>query len=204
MNRIPSPVLNNQSPYFLLHQSEPDLYTLNVFGSLVFASNLHSHRSKLDLRARKCIFLSYKPGVKGVVSFDILKKSILLSRDVTHHETIFPYQSSLPKVPWDYHTFTPLDNDPIPILPPDNDTTPDNDPTPNHGFDPSPSSLSISLSLSLSLSLHLLFLPLLTRMSHLYPLVPDLSDKEGHHYICLTMSATHPLHQQNQLLQVLQ
>jgi hypothetical protein len=142
MNRIPSPVLNNQSPYFLLHQSEPDLYTLNVFGSLVFASTLHSHRSKLDLRARKCIFLGYKPGVKGVVLFDILNKSILLSRDVTHHETIFPYQSSLPKVPWDYHTFTPLYNDLIPILPSDNDTAPYNDPTPNHGFDPSPSYLS--------------------------------------------------------------
>jgi hypothetical protein len=103
MNRVPIPLLKNQTPYTLLHNSDPDLSTLKVFGSLAFASTLQCHRTKLDLRARKCIFLGYKPGVKGVVLYDLLNKTIFLSRDVTHHEHILPYQISSPKVPWQYH-----------------------------------------------------------------------------------------------------
>jgi hypothetical protein len=103
MNRVPIPLLKNQTPYTLLHKSDPDLSTLKVFGSLAFASTLQCHRTKLDLRARKCIFLGYKPGVKGVVLYDLLNKTIFLSRDVTRHEHILPYQISSPKVPWQYH-----------------------------------------------------------------------------------------------------
>jgi hypothetical protein len=113
MNRIPTPILQYQSPYFLLHNSDPDIHSLKVFGSLVFASTLQNHRSKLDLRARKCIFLGYKSGVMvmGAILLDIHSKNIFLSGNVTHHEHIFPYQSSLPKVPWDYHSSAHSDND---------------------------------------------------------------------------------------------
>ncbi|KAK2454457.1 putative mitochondrial protein [Trifolium repens] len=104
MNRVPTLVLKNKSPYFLLYQNEPDMLSLKVFGSLAFASTLHCHRTKLDLRARKCLFLGYKTGVKGAVLFDILNKTIFVSRDVTHHEHIFPYHSTSLKVPWDYNT----------------------------------------------------------------------------------------------------
>jgi hypothetical protein len=76
MNRIPTPLLQNQSPYYMLYNSEPDLHTLKIFGSLVFASTLQIHRSKLDPRAKKCIFLGYKAGVKGVVLLDLHTNSI--------------------------------------------------------------------------------------------------------------------------------
>lgn len=111
MNRVPAPNLQNKSPYTLLYNTAPDFDTLKVFGSLVFASTLQSHRTKLDLRARKCVFLGYKSGVKGVVLLDLLNNSIFLSRDVTHHEHIFPYQSSSPKTPWEYHSISPTPND---------------------------------------------------------------------------------------------
>jgi hypothetical protein len=104
MNRVPTPILQNQSPFYLMYNTAPDMVSLKVFGSLAFASTLHSHRTKLDLRAKKCIFLGYKAGVKGAVLFDLLTKNIFMSRDVTYHEHIFPYQSSSPKVPWDYNT----------------------------------------------------------------------------------------------------
>jgi hypothetical protein len=55
MNRIPTPLLQNQSPYYMLYNSEPDLHTLKIFGSLVFASTLQIHRSKLYPRAKMYI-----------------------------------------------------------------------------------------------------------------------------------------------------
>jgi len=104
MNRVPSPILQNESPYFLLHKMQPDLYHLKVFGSLAYASTLQAHRSKLASRARKCIFLGYKSGMKGVVLLDIHLKQIFVSRNVTHHESILPYQPNSSSLPWNYHT----------------------------------------------------------------------------------------------------
>jgi hypothetical protein len=57
MNRIPIPILKNKSPYSLLYKCDPDMHLLRVFGSLAFASTLSNHRTKLEPRARKCIFL---------------------------------------------------------------------------------------------------------------------------------------------------
>ncbi|KAI5438974.1 hypothetical protein KIW84_024635 [Lathyrus oleraceus] len=60
------------------------------------------HRTKLESRARKCVFLGYKNGMKGVVLYDIHSHSILISRNVIHYEHIFPYSNSN-SINWDYH-----------------------------------------------------------------------------------------------------
>lgn len=78
------------------------MHSLKVFGSLAFASTLNVHRTKLESRARKCVFLGYKNGMKGVVLYDIHSHSILISRNVIHHEHIFPYSNSN-SINWDYH-----------------------------------------------------------------------------------------------------
>jgi len=104
MNRVPSPILNNQTPYFLLHKKTPDLHQLKVFGSLPYASTLQSQRIKLASRARKCIFLGYKSGMKGVIVLDIHTKQLFVSRNVTHHECIFPYKQNNSTISWEYHT----------------------------------------------------------------------------------------------------
>ncbi|PNX97245.1 hypothetical protein L195_g020471, partial [Trifolium pratense] len=46
----------------------PDLHELKVFGSLCYASTIQNHRTKLDTRARKDVYLGLKPGVKGTNS----------------------------------------------------------------------------------------------------------------------------------------
>ncbi|KAI5384537.1 hypothetical protein KIW84_071513 [Lathyrus oleraceus] len=78
------------------------MHSLKVFGSLAFASTLNVHRTKLESRARKCVFLGYKNGMKGVVLYDIHSHSILIFRNVIHHEHIFPYSNSN-SINWDYH-----------------------------------------------------------------------------------------------------
>lgn len=89
MNRVPSPVLKNKSPYYMLFKEDLGLHTLKVFGTLTYASTLQSHRTKLAHRGIKCILLGFKQGVKGVI----------ISRNVVHYEHIFPYASN-----WKYHT----------------------------------------------------------------------------------------------------
>jgi hypothetical protein len=93
INRLPTPFLQNKSPYQVLHNALPDFSTLKVFGSLCFASTLKANRLKLDSRSRKCIYLGSKAGVKGHILFDLHNKELFLSRDVIFFEHLFPYNN---------------------------------------------------------------------------------------------------------------
>jgi hypothetical protein len=103
LNRLPTAVLGNKSSYELMHKTIPSLENLKVFGSLTYASTLQNHRTKLEPRSRKCIFLGYKQGVKGIVLYDLNSKEVFLSRNVVHHDHILPYQCST-RPTWHYHT----------------------------------------------------------------------------------------------------
>lgn len=89
MNRLPCPILKNKSPYFMLFKEEPGLHTLKVFGTLTYASTLQSHRTKLDSRGRKIIFLGFKKGEKGEILLNINNHDIFMSVNVVHYEHIF-------------------------------------------------------------------------------------------------------------------
>jgi hypothetical protein len=91
---MPTPVLHQKSPFQMLYHKPPVFLDLKVFGSLCFVSTLEQHRTKLDPRARKCIFLGYKYGTKGYLTFDLHSREIVLSRNVIFHESIFPYATS--------------------------------------------------------------------------------------------------------------
>ncbi|MCH80679.1 peptide transporter PTR2, partial [Trifolium medium] len=92
INRISTPILNNKSPYFCLLNKSPDLANLKCFGSLAYASTLQNHRTKLSCRARKCAFLGFKTGMKGVVLVDIDTREILVSTKWSY----YPSSSSIP------------------------------------------------------------------------------------------------------------
>ncbi|KAK2366753.1 putative mitochondrial protein [Trifolium repens] len=94
INLLPSSKLNNASPYSVLYNKNPDLSHLKVFGSLCFASTLTSHRKKFEPRARKCVYLGHKEGVKGFILFDLINREFFLSRHVIFYENTFPFTSS--------------------------------------------------------------------------------------------------------------
>jgi len=89
INRLPSPVIHNKSPYELLYNIAPCLYDIKVFCCLYFASTLEHNRHKLDPKARKCIFLGFKQGTKGYVVMDIQTREVFISRNVIFYESSF-------------------------------------------------------------------------------------------------------------------
>ncbi|PNY16454.1 flavonol sulfotransferase-like protein [Trifolium pratense] len=116
INRLPTPFLNNMSPYQVLHNALPDISNLKVFGSLCYAATLSAHRKKLDSRSRKCLLLGFKFGVKGHILLDLKSREVFVSRDVVFFEHIFPFQQQSQDVAVKSHlshSQSPLYDDPF-------------------------------------------------------------------------------------------
>ncbi|CAN1817778.1 Retrovirus-related Pol polyprotein from transposon RE1, partial [Linum perenne] len=65
INRLPSSVLNNVSPYYCLFNADPDYTSLRVFGCLCFPWLKPYAAHKLDAKSAPCVFLGYSTRHKG-------------------------------------------------------------------------------------------------------------------------------------------
>lgn len=91
INRTPSSVLQNATPYERLYGKAPSYDNLRVFGSLCYAHNQLRGGDKFASRSRRCVFVGYPHGKKGWRLFDIEKTEFFVSRDVLFSESKFPY-----------------------------------------------------------------------------------------------------------------
>jgi hypothetical protein len=107
INRVPSPLLKNQSPYFVLHHQLPNLNYFKVFGCLCYASTLQNHRINCNLELEyqfswvtsqvlKAIlfliliperfsFLDMLPSIKTYFPITPLLPLLLLIRNISQH-----------------------------------------------------------------------------------------------------------------------
>ena len=89
-NRLPSPTLDNKSPFFMLHLQFTDYKFLKCFGCACFPFTRPYNAHKLEFHSKECVFLGYSPSHKGYKCLDPSGK-MFISKDVIFNEQRFPY-----------------------------------------------------------------------------------------------------------------
>ncbi|KAL5816220.1 hypothetical protein ACOSQ3_024598 [Xanthoceras sorbifolium] len=92
INRLPSRVLNFDTPCHVLLKHFPHTRLIShlpikVFGCTAFVQLTQIHRSKLDPKSIKCLFVGYSPTQKGYKCYSPTTKRFYFSKDVTFMET---------------------------------------------------------------------------------------------------------------------
>jgi len=96
---MPTPLLQNNSPFELLFKKPRDYNFLRTFGSACWP-NLHPYNSnKLQPRSLQCVFMGYSLRHKGYKCLHIPTGRLYFSRDVIFQEDTYPFiNSSKPTV----------------------------------------------------------------------------------------------------------
>lgn len=91
INRLPSRVINQDTPISCLFSIEPDYKSLRVFGCACWPNLRPYNTRKLAVRSKRCVFLGYSSLHKGFKCLEINTGRVYISRDVVFDETVFPF-----------------------------------------------------------------------------------------------------------------
>ena len=94
INRLPTPNLQNQSPWEVLYKSKPDLSHLRTFGCTCFPLLKPYNSHKLQPHTKPCIFLGYPALSKGYICLDPSTHRIYVTRHVLFNELEFLYEKN--------------------------------------------------------------------------------------------------------------
>ncbi|KAI3684802.1 hypothetical protein L6452_34028 [Arctium lappa] len=92
INRHPTPILNNKSPYEALYEVTPAYELQKVWGSACFVQLQSHEHTKLEPRSGLCCFLGYGIEHKGYRCWDPIYHRLRISRHVTFWEHV-PFSS---------------------------------------------------------------------------------------------------------------
>ncbi|KAL2246099.1 UNVERIFIED_CONTAM: Retrovirus-related Pol polyprotein from transposon RE1 [Sesamum indicum] len=93
INRLLTITLKWKTPFELLYNKPATYAHLKTFGCLCYASNNLPNKTKFDSRSYKCVFLGYAYRQKGYKVYNLETETILISRDVSFYENVFPFES---------------------------------------------------------------------------------------------------------------
>ncbi|GJS97691.1 putative RNA-directed DNA polymerase [Tanacetum coccineum] len=93
INRLPSKVIKNKTPFELLMNQKPDYEFLRVFGCLAYFTNTNTKGDKFEERGKPGVFLGYLTGTKGYKILDLETRKIIVSRNVNFYEQQFPFKN---------------------------------------------------------------------------------------------------------------
>jgi len=96
INRLPSHVIDNDTPYSRLFGQQPDYSSLRTFGCACWRHLRPYNTRKLDFRSKQCVFLGYSNQHKGFKCLDPKEGRVYISRDVIFDEHVFPFSSLHP------------------------------------------------------------------------------------------------------------
>jgi histone deacetylase 1/2 len=96
INRLPSRVINNETPFLRIYGKHPDYSFLRTFGCACWPNMRPYNTRKLEFRSKKCVFLGYSQKHKGYKCLDPSVGRIYISRDVVFDEHTFPFASMHP------------------------------------------------------------------------------------------------------------
>jgi histone deacetylase 1/2 len=96
INRLPSRVISNTTPFERLHNQQPDYTFLRVFGCAVWPNLRPFNTRKLQFRSTQCVFLGYSSLHKGYKCLDPKDGRVYISRDVVFDEHVFPFSTLHP------------------------------------------------------------------------------------------------------------
>ncbi len=91
INRLPSPVLQNKSPFEKLFNLLPDYNFLKVFGCACWPHLRPYNHHKLDFRSKLCVFLGCSLNHKGYRCLRISSGRIYIACNVVFDESQFPF-----------------------------------------------------------------------------------------------------------------
>ena len=93
INRLPTPILNQKSPYKIVYHHTPDYHFLKVFGCACWPYLRPYNKHKIDFRSKNCIFIGYSLEHHGYKCLDLATGKVYVSRHVVFYENHFPYKS---------------------------------------------------------------------------------------------------------------
>ncbi|KAI3810393.1 hypothetical protein L1987_20005 [Smallanthus sonchifolius] len=119
INRLPSRVSSNKSPFEHVFKRKPDYSFLRVFGSQCFPYLRPYNRHKIEFRSTPCVFLGYSLSHHGYRCFDPSTERIYIARHVRFNEQAFPYQPSPTPPPQPASPYISIFPTPPPGFPPE-------------------------------------------------------------------------------------
>ena len=90
INRTPTHVLDNLSPYFKLFVEAPNYSFLRSFGCACYPLLRPYTKHKLAFHSKQCIFLGYSSQHHGYRFLDPVSQNIYMSRIVAFDKVNFP------------------------------------------------------------------------------------------------------------------